>query len=429
MAKTRNRSGRRAGSAENRAVSAQQQATEMCALARHLTHDFESPNAVIWDEQLTRLIEKQLQSGRDEVLELALQKAAESGDSGIIDELFFNVSYAAQTRAVGHTLASGSTVFGTLFAAPVWIANIQKLDNGKIVQGAQFDELAKSLRACSLVKDSESVCMLNYLYHPEELNFLGWSGIARLTQMAGQQLMLNAPAIPEAILGQRGAPPVAEIDSETTILGVRYLLFVITSAASQNPPLTPPQKQKKYDQWISKVEKWQESAKNLLSKALGSKRDFEVSAVGLPDEYFSTMDASADEAATMAIQLKTKTILRDTGISPEKIKALIALYVTENDESLEIAASLISQFDGSLLGVVASKVEVGDNPDDTLDILLDCLKENSINDVKIVEELVTAQACEGCGAQMYVAPAEDEASSLTMAHVHTELPHERPHLH
>lgn len=385
--------------------------SKVYALARNLARDPDSPKYDVWEEQLGALTRKYLMAGRDDVIDLAMQKAADALDEVAWEELRFQAEHEAQT-VITLGLQNSDPVVKRLFTVPVIFRDAPDLADGLIPDENHFGQLAKSFRASGLITDSQSVVLTNYLYHPAELDALPWSKIMRLSGRIVSSCFSRAPGVAPSMLGQIGWPAPPEAQGNPPI-SLRYLVGVICDSGESSSPFH--YELETADLWFKKMEEWQKAAATILKEALGGRVTHANILVSAAGPFYSALSAGAIDLKVLDVRLQAAAILKETGIAPRSVDAVVALYVNPADES-QVIASLSSRLDGSLLGVVKCAIDGYETDREILELTADELERAGLASVNILEEEVPLVACEGCGAPLYLAPTGAEGE-LMLGHV------------
>jgi hypothetical protein len=376
-----------------------QRAGELLRLARLLAHDPEHANADKWDQQLSHLVTRHLDNGRDAVLLEAIEQADRAQDAETAGELGFQVEHGAQHQVLG-ALGDGRGCHARLLAIPVIVPDVRRLLHGHLPENGATESLVASLRQHGLVSSEQCLTLAKYLYHPEELDALAPSEVYRLCQQLALASRNEAPC-------GRGWPQ-EQHEQAGPVAGLRFLVGVVAGPAAPCTLLDIHEEDTVEDTSAAldrKMAQWRKAAAQLMQESYlqgrcGQNLALQVYPV---DSFFEARRLGETVYKGIGTLSAILGVLKGTGIDPAKAQALVAPYILD-DGSVSVIASLYSRLDGSLLGTASYPVSAFELMDDTLNEVQAMLQAQGVGEVQVSDDMVPMQSCDCCGEPMYLAP-------------------------
>lgn len=341
---------------------------------------------------MSNLILDHLDNGDEDILRAALSLADKASDRDTRLEL--EHSY--------ENIATNSTIFPaapgakeaprnvSLFLIPILYFPPATLANGRIEADDQIALLSESIKSQGIARSDDTVYILNYLYHPEEITKMGYSDVYDLHVSITTAALTDIEVDP-ASYRQSGWPALAADAGEE----MRYLVGVIVGRNDIDPFEAAKDAVAEIVR-DGKIEPWKQEASAIVSRMLGIPAEDDNVSVESIDPFYVGFKISLTGFKYLAIDHWIAKTLEENDVDPLAINAIVAPYGT-NGTTETIRISLVSALDHKLIAGYEYVYDEYDEEDAllmsvcqllslegiaTVDVMTDPLPENDLQGKK-----------------------------------------------
>jgi hypothetical protein len=339
--------------------------SEDAHLLYHLAHSAVAADDPKQQEKMhmdmSNLIMDHLDNGDEEILRAALDLAVRAGDKEAELELVHSYENIATNSTIFPAVPGSKepTRNVSLFLIPVIVFTPARLTSGRFAADDNFNRLKDSIKKHGIAQSDDTVFLLDYLYHADEIKRMGYSDVYDL-HVSITTAALTDIDIDPASYRQVGWPEPAS----DAIEELRYLVGVIVGRNDVDPfeAATDTVAEMVRE---AKMEPWKKEASILVSQMLGIPAADDNVSVESIDPFFVGFRISLTGFKYLAIDRWIAHTLEESGIEPLAINAIVAPY-GNNGATETVRISLASALDHKL---IAGHEYVYDEYDD-LDSLL-----------------------------------------------------------
>lgn len=404
MANKETRSARRT---RDRSAQLSPDAESMVAAALGLAHSGSRSEDRFWEAQLSRLIDRSLDSPHGSALSSALERLNQT-DGEAYAALIESAEHAAES--IDETSAArkpeAQPFFGLLVSAPLVVWTRFSIPAGPI-PAVVADQLGQTWQELVLAP-GVGFRMLPWLYSLDQMP-REFSELRRLTR----RLANAARGQSEPRIDFRSLPESADMLADT-----RFMIGAVTVADPLQPMFrwqlaAAPAAQGGAQTRVQCLEQWVARARPLIEPLLPG-CGFECL---LPDAYHINLRESDRRVRPYAIQAAVHSLTHALLIDASRIRATVAAFGDDRIDEYRIGLT-VDEAEEVVRGVVwpllGSESEL-DEPS-PLDRIREVLREAGVDQIRVWSDVTEPEFCEDCGAPLYPNPANEV--------VHVETPEE-----
>lgn len=388
----------------DQAATPEAQARELFNACELLAKNHETPKYDEYSDKVTMLVAQHIKDGQDEILSLAADMADKSETANTLAVLIRRIEVLVETVVIKQGPA-GEPLQGFLFAIPVVLSGLGKLTDGKIKRNTYFKQMTQQLQNCGVLAPGQTLYLENYLYSSTELAMLTWSdvwGMGKALLRKGDRDASSEEA--ESELHQEGE----DLAGRTAPAVLRFLVGIVANESSAPAPFEQPQDDAEAEAWVAKLQDWQDVAGPLLEKALGRNFKSESAVIAGVGGYFEAFRGGQVSFRELYVRLQIAQVETSASVSTQDLRTLVAAYVDERADTLQIVASISSKKNPELGGLLVCPVFDFECHHTALQAVADSLAGTGMVDISVYDQLLPVKHCEDCGEPLYLVPMEGQ---------------------
>ncbi|MFC5474722.1 DUF2863 family protein [Paraherbaspirillum soli] len=373
-----------ANSAENKQDAAIQ---TLCDLAIELVEQEDSESFFEVMEQkendLTKLIRKQLNQKNDDVLYEAIDRA-KYADIDAYQLLKERIEEASEVMLFKRE--EGSTVEVNAFVIPMFVRTSGGLDRGQCFQDQQaFELLTKSFQEAELESQDATVVLVNHAYHLDEIDGITYSHLSEMIRDAFASMTNKKVAATPAIARSLSGWPDSDFAAEDLAVEVRFLLgFTLKSTEDAFYAVPNDDVDAFFDARAERFQHWAEQNAPLMARCLGTDgREIDIHFL-YQDLFHGGKERGIAEQFMLQMMSDLNQGLLQHGIAAEQTKAVIAPAEMRDEPVLRV--NLYAEADGALVASFDKPINYVGDLEVEIDDAYDALMTMGVKSLSIAAE-------------------------------------------
>jgi hypothetical protein len=300
------------------------------------------------ENDFNKLIKKSLYQKKDESLYEALERAK---DADIDAYLLLKARIEEASEIIVTARSDGKNVEVNAFLIPIFVRTVGGLDIAQCFQDQEaFDLLTRSFQVAQLESQDATVVLVNYAYHPDEVDGITFSHLNEMVRDAHASMTnMRAAAISAIERSFRGWPE-SHFVPEDEAVELRFLLgFALktTDDSFYRVPDDEAAADAYFEARAKRFERWALDVAPLVKRCLVT-NDAEIEVNFLYQDLFhGGKERGIAEYFMLQMMSELNHGLSERDVSPDDAKAIVA--PVDDAGVVVLRVNLYSQTDNSLL--------------------------------------------------------------------------------